>query len=291
MPIAYACPHCGKQFSVAEQYAGQTGPCAACGKPITIPLPAGAVYAYAPQPGRSGGGVGTWTAVLIVCLVGGCCVMGILPALLLPAVQAAREAARRMQASNHLKQLGLALHNYHDVYSAFPPAVVTDDNGRPLYSGRVLLLPFMEQKPLYDQWNKNQAWNSPENISLSQQNLQVFTDPSAANRIPGQTDFLFVVGKGTVFEPPPTTGSQMASITDGTSNTMFMIDVSGSGICWSEPRDVDISQPMSLPAGNHPNINMAVFYDGHTAAISKNTPPQTIRDLATCAGGEMIGNY
>ena len=55
MPIAYSCPHCGKQYSVAEQYAGQTGPCASCGKPITIPLPAGmAGYAYAPQPAKSG---------------------------------------------------------------------------------------------------------------------------------------------------------------------------------------------------------------------------------------------
>jgi hypothetical protein len=291
MPIAFSCPHCGKQFSVAEQYAGQTGPCANCGKPITIPQPAGAGYGHAAQPAKSGGGtVAVLAVALVACVVGGVCVVGILVALLLPAVQAAREAARRMQASNHLKQLGLAMQNYHDVYSEFPPAVVTDDNGRPLYSGRVLLLPFMEQKPLYDQFDKTQAWDSPANIGLSQTNIDVFTDPSAGNRIPGQTDFLFVVGKGTVFEGLPS-GSNLGSITDGTSNTMFMVEMARSGICWSEPGDVDISQPMSLPKGNHPNINLAVFYDGHTAAITKNTPPQTIRDLATCAGGEQIGDY
>src|SRR5436190_920277 len=246
MPIAYSCPHCGKQFSVAEQYAGQTGPCAACGKPITIPAPAvTAAYSYAPQAGRSSG-AGTVITVLAVCLVGGVCVIGILVALLLPAVQAAREAARRMQASNHLKQLSLAMLNYHDTYGCVPPAVVTDSNGKPLYSGRVLLLPFMEQKGLYDQFDKTQAWDSPANLSLSQQDLLVFTDPSAAKRIPGQTDFLFVVGKGTLFEPPPT-GSSFASITDGTSNTMFVVEVKNSGIRWSEPRDLNISRPMSLP--------------------------------------------
>src|SRR6267142_1570950 len=137
MPIAYSCPHCGKQYSVADQYAGQTGPCAACGQPITIPLPG---YAYTPQPSKGGGGMGFVAAVLAVCLVGGICVIGIMVALLLPAVQAGREAARRMQASNHLKQLGLAMQNYHDVFGSLPPAVVTDDSGKPLYSGRVLLL-------------------------------------------------------------------------------------------------------------------------------------------------------
>lgn len=288
MPIAYSCPHCGKQFSVAEQYAGQTGPCAACGKPITIPMPAG-MAPFAAQPSKAGG-MGVLIAVLAVGLVAAVGMIGILIALLLPAVQAAREAARRMQASNNLKQLGLAVQNYHDVYNAFPPAVVRDENGKPLYSGRVLLLPFLVSDGRDHAFDKNQAWDSPANMPISQTDLRVFTDPSAPKRTPGQTDFLFVVGKGTIFDPPPT-GSRMMSITDGASNTICMIEVKNSGIHWAEPRDLDISQPVSLPAGNHPNINLALFYDGHTAAITKNTPPQLIRDLATCAGGEVIGDY
>jgi hypothetical protein len=292
MPIAYSCPHCGKQFSVAEQYAGQTGPCAACGKPITIPLASGAPpYAYPPQAPSKGGGMSVVVVALAVVLVGGFCVVGILVALLLPAVQAAREAARRMQASNHLKQLGLAMQNYHDVYGSMPPAVVTGANGEPLYSGRVLLLPFMEQKPLYDAFDKTQAWDSPTNLPLTRQRLMVFSDPSSPTKgVPGQTDFLFVTGKGTLFEPPPT-GSRMTSVSDGTSNTIFMIEVKNSGINWAEPKDIDFSQPMSLPPGNHPNVNLAVFYDGHTQAITKNTPPPVIRALSTCAGGESIPDF
>src|SRR5262245_57272957 len=172
MPIAYACPHCGKQFSVAEQYAGQTGPCAACGKPITIPLPPGQ-YAYAPQAGASSGAGGSIVVVIIAII--GCLVVcgGIGLALLLPAVQAARASARRAQSTNNLKQIAIALHNYHDTYRTFPPAVVTDAAGQPLYSGRVLLLPFMEQMALYQQFDLTQPWDSPRNLPISQTVVKV----------------------------------------------------------------------------------------------------------------------
>jgi hypothetical protein len=294
MPIDYTCPHCGKKFSVGEQFAGQSGPCANCGQPITIPAAVGPQgYAYGPpatQPAK-GGGTGLLIALIVAGVLAAPCIIGILVSLLLPAVQAAREAARRAQASNHLKQLTLAMQNYHDVYGALPPAVVTDDTGKPLYSGRVLLLPFLEQNGLYSAFDKSKAWDSPANLALAQTNLLIFTDPSApTTRIPGQTDFLFVAGKGTVFEPRPG-GARFRDISDGTSNTMFMVEVRNSGIGWAEPADIDISQPMSLPAGNHPNINLAAFFDGHTQAIAKTASPQLIRDLATCAGGETIGDF
>jgi len=285
MPISYSCPHCGKQFSVAEQYAGQTGPCAACGKPITIPgAPNFAFAPSAPKPG-SGGGVGVAAAVVVVIglvLLIPC----VLIALLLPAVQAAREAARRMQAGNHLKQLSLAMQNYHDAYNALPPAVVTDASGKPLYSGRVLLLPFMEQKPLYDRFNKNEAWDSPANQVLSQMDIPTFQDPSAPRGRAGQTDFLFVTGTGTALEPRD--GASFSDLIDGTSNTVYVVEIKGSGINWAEPRDLDITQPMTLPPGNHPNGNLSVFYDGHTQMIPKTTPPQTIHAMATRGGGENI---
>src|SRR5262245_28651730 len=284
MPIPYTCPHCGKQFSVADQYAGQTGPCAACGKPITVPL-AGGGYAYAPQAGTSGGGGGM--LALVIAIVG-CLVVcgGITVALLLPAVQAAREAARRAQSSNNLKQIGLALHNYHDVFGTFPPAVVTDDDGKPLYSGRLLLLPFLSQTAVYDQFDKSKAWNSPENIALSQTVIPVFVDPSSANSPAGQTDYLFVSGKGAVFEADKMT--KLSEITDGTSNTIVVVEVKNSGINWAEPRDLTIGQPMSLPAGNHPGGNNVLYADGSVRFMSKSTGTTVIRAIATKDGGEIL---
>ena len=286
MPIAYSCPHCGKSFSVADQFAGQTGPCAACGKPIAIPLASkGSIAAPAVAAGVGAGG-----AVMIGCAVAGVVLLmcgGIAIALLLPAVQAAREAARRMQSTNNMKQLALAMHNYNDTYGMLPPAVVTDANGKPLYSGRVLLLPFMEQTPLYQAFKLDEPWDSPSNRKLADVAIPTFRDASAPPGSPGQTDYLIVTGKGTATEPTPG-GMKFMSITDGTSNTLFMVEIKGSGVKWSEPREFDISQPMSLPPGNHPGGNIVALYDGSVRFISSNTPPTTIHAMATRAGGEVV---
>ncbi|MBA2113254.1 DUF1559 domain-containing protein [Bremerella alba] len=86
-------------------------------------------------------------------------IIGVLVALLLPAVQQAREAARRIQCSNNLKQIGLALHNYHDTYRAFPAGYRIDHNNgetSPTYGWTVALLPFIEQDNLYEALSPHQ---------------------------------------------------------------------------------------------------------------------------------------
>jgi len=285
MPISYSCPHCGKQFSVADQYAGQSGPCAACGQIITIPggMPTG--YAYAPRPSSGGMGGGTVALIVILAVVVLMCPCGI--ALLLPAVQAAREAARRTQSANNLKQIGLALHNYHDTYRQFPPAVVTDANGNPLYSGRVLLLPFIEQAPLYNQWDKSAAWDSPQNMALSQTVLKVFDDPSAPN---GHSHYEFVTGPGAMFEA----GSPLdiSDIRDGTSNTIAVVEMRTTNPSWAAPSSIDINQlSAGLPQGNHPGGNNVLMADGSVRFVAQSINPQTLGALATRKGGEAINGF
>lgn len=92
---------------------------------------------------REGGGLGGFTLVELLVVIA---IIGVLIALLLPAVQAAREAARRMQCTNHLKQYGLGIHNFIDVHNAVPPLCVSVDYA----TGFVFLLPFIEQQSVYD---------------------------------------------------------------------------------------------------------------------------------------------
>jgi len=113
----------------------------------------------------------------------------------MPIVRLNQALARAPHPAKNLHEIVLAMHHYQDEYGVFPPAVVTDVNGKPLYSGRVLLLPFLGEQSLYDQFDKNRAWDSPENLPRSEKAPTIFQNPlSTGSTDPGQTDFLFVTG-------------------------------------------------------------------------------------------------
>lgn len=114
-------------------------------------------------------------------------IIAILVALLLPAVQQAREAARRTQCKNNLKQIGLALHNYHDVHGRFPPGWIAVDPTTRLSSAHegisgagwaAFILPQMEQTNLYSQFNPDFAINAPVNVPFMNNILEAYRCPS-----------------------------------------------------------------------------------------------------------------
>ncbi|MEN6451634.1 MAG: DUF1559 domain-containing protein [Thermoguttaceae bacterium] len=169
-------------------------------------------------------------------------IIGILIALLLPAVQAAREAARRMQCTNNLKQLALALHNYHDSYNAFPRynqrALASDAADSYAYSAHVKILPFLEQQPLYEKirTTSKDFYNNTGSV----ENTIVETSPVSAYYCPSDLRHpsykaycnypvcagsnlgwdVAVSGRNGVFRYREET--PMAAITDGTSNTIML---------------------------------------------------------------------
>ncbi len=304
MPIEFMCPHCGRQTSVADQYGGQTGPCAGCGQNITIPMAGGAPLApvkhMGTAPATGGGKSGATVAVIAVACVFGMFVCGgILVALLLPAVQAAREAARRSQCSNNLKQIALAFHNYHDCYNTLPPAYIPDENGKPKHSWRVLILPFIEQSALYERYNFDESWDSPNNLAVTNTVIPVYSCPSdlAGNTVPTQTNYMVITGPKTIFD-----GGKAASfrdITDGTSNTLLVVEVAGSGVNWAEPIDLDASK-ITFPIGArnpnstgsyHPGGLQVAMCDGAVRFISNSLAKAMWDALITKAGGETIQDF
>jgi hypothetical protein len=281
MPIPFTCPHCGAQTQVDERYAGQTGPCARCGQPITVPGPGPAAAAYAPPAAKKSSTVPILIGVLAAVVLGGMCLVGILVALLLPAVQAAREAARRSSCQNNLKQIALALHNYNDVYGSLPPAYVADENGKPMHSWRVLILPFLEQQALYDQYKFDEPWDGPNNSRLAQTIVSVYGCPSEG-QLSANTSYVAVVGPNTAFQ-----GDQpvkFRDITDGLSNTLMVIDAANTGINWMEPRDLDMTSVFSA-TGRHPKVINVMMGDGSVRSIPVGDP--NLQAMLTINGGEM----
>ena len=281
MPIAFSCPHCGKHTTVADQYAGQSGPCAACGKTITIPLPTKGIGAPAAAAAAAGGGAAAAIIIGLVAVVGVLVVCGgILVALLLPAVQQARGAARRMQSANNLKQIMIAIHMYHDAYNELPPAVVRDESGKPLYSGMVLLLPFLEQEHLHRQFDLDKPWDAPENQAVAATNLPFFRNPSSPVVGQGITDYGFVGGPQSLLDTPGR--KTWADCPDGTSNTMLVVEVKGNTRSWAKPFVWSPDQPLDSDTVNAIQVGMA---DGSVRALPRNLPQVEIQKLANPRDG------
>jgi hypothetical protein len=217
----------------------------------------------------------------------------VLIALLLPAVQAAREAARRAQCTNNLKQIGLAMHNYHDVYGSFPPRAVKDPSGKPLLSWRVLLLPYLEEQNLYNQFRLDEPWDSPTNRPLAEAMPNLFKCPSNPTLPPGMTAYEVVAGPNTIF--PDGEGGRsairFADITDGTSNTI-LVGEAGRPVRWTEPDDIPIDTTeqnfgfSSLHRGGW-NILMG---DGAVRFLKNSIAPAVLKALLSRNGGEVISS-
>ena len=102
----------------------------------------------------------------------------LLIALFVPPHRSAREAARRGQCTNNLKQLSLALQCYHEATGSFPPAAITDKNGKPLLSWRVALLPFIDTGSPYWKFHLDEPWDSPHNLAVVEQMPAIYHCPS-----------------------------------------------------------------------------------------------------------------
>ena len=209
--------------------------------------------------------------------------IAVLTGLLLPAVQAAREAARRMQSTNNLKQLMLSLHNYHDAYKQFPSRSFKGANGKPLLSWRVAVLPFIEEGALYQQFHLDEPWDSEHNIQLLEKMPATFRHPSFSGP-QGQTVYLAPYYESTVWSQDK---PKIAQITDGTSNTIALFEVDdGHAVPWTKPEDLDLHELDIIDCFRPTGSNVG-FFDGSIKFLARDVEPNLLKALITSAGGEV----
>ena len=212
----------------------------------------------------------------------------ILIALTIPAVQAAREAARRAQCINNFKQIGLAMQNYASANGHLPPAFSVDAQGKPLLSWRVALLPYLEESGLYGEFKQDEPWDGPNNSKLIDRMPIVFRCPSDSDVAmpPHLTHYAAIVGQGTAFDLPA--GVPIAMITDGTSNTLLVVE-SKNGTEWTKPDDVDISQVPAALGSNHPGGVNGLMADGSVRFLNSDIATPVLKAMCTRAGVEVVG--
>lgn len=203
-------------------------------------------------------------------------------AILIPAFSAARQAAMQTQSSNQLKRIGMAMHNHHDTFRNLPPAFNVDDNGRPLLSWRVHILPFMEQGELYKKFKLDEPWDSRHNKQLIDQMPEVYLAPGAEAGV-SETVYLAVVGRDGPMQRAAFRddgrGTQFAEFTDGTTNTILVVEANeDQAVVWTKPDDwnFDPRNPRRGLGEFRPLGFLALFGNGNTRMIPNSVDDETV---------------
>jgi prepilin-type processing-associated H-X9-DG protein len=322
---------CGRQYETPDENAGRWARCAACGRELTIPGVAPPVELMVPEESGPAvtSGKAILSLVLGLVFVFACLsgvpaiivgrdalrdidrskgrlrgrrmaiagvVFGVIGCLFtvaffLPAFRSAREAARRSQCVNNLKQISLAFLNYHDANGCLPPAAITGPSGRPLLSWRVAILPYLECSSLYAKFHLDEPWDSPHNLSLLERIPNIYACPSDGTLKRGMTGYQAVIGPETAFTPD-FTPVRLQDFTDGLSNTL-LVGESRSGVPWTRPEDLlfDLTRPLSGLGsfhGYHNNGFNAAFADGSVRFLKSSIVPSVLHALLTRNGNEEV---
>ena len=140
--------------------------------------------------------------------------------LVTPPIEAARASAMRVQSTNNLKKIGLAMHNYYNANKHFPLPASFGKDGKPLLSWRVYVLPYIDQNALFKQFHLDEPWDSPHNRTLIDKMPSVYRLPMSKTE-KGRTNYLLPVGNGAAFEADKPT--EFKDIKDGLSNTIMVV--------------------------------------------------------------------
>jgi len=248
-------------------------------------------------------------------------ILGLLIALLLPAVQAAREAARGISCGNNLHQIGIGLHGYHEAHGCFPPGGIERRLSRLETKKRQIawsafLLPFVEQEPLYGMIDFSKPFDAEENRLAAAQVLTIYLCPSAPRSSPriagrGACDYGGIYGQRLTGANSPPNGTMLydraisiREIVDGTTNTLIVSeDAAWKDGQWINALNVfEVAHPINPPEtpytlmdneirSEHPGGANGLFCDGAVRFLNQNMQRETLGAICTRNGREVIDGF
>lgn len=211
-----------------------------------------------------------------------------------------RRAADKMLSASNMRQLMVAMHNYHNDHKELPPVftVSKDAIQTPLLSWRVLILPYLEEEALYKKFKLDEPWNSPHNIEVMMKNPmpKVFRLPgqSEYEALPQDTNYRAFYSKpGAAKSAGLSFGSKMTlgliTSQDGTSNTAALVE--GAPIYWTKPEDIEYAEAAPLPGFRgrwFNNTFQVAMFDASVRSIQADIPEADLKAIITRNGGEII---
>ncbi len=305
MPFLFTCPHCGTRTEVEDRYSGLAGECVTCGKSIQLPAFAAAVTSAGITPGGTGASnppvgnrrkrslttIVAATAVLLVLLgsagyalihFGG------------RAVTNMQNSQGRLVSSGNLRKIAEALNAYADDHGRYPPPFTKDASGRPLHSWRVLILPYLGERQLYDQIALTLPWDADANSQFHYTPPAVYSHPRSGGYGIGCPYQLFVGGQG-LFPTGKSLGPN--DLIDEPTKTILVAEVLTDDYRnnWMAPRDLDIDLVFVDPAtfaqeviGINSDGIMVATVDGRVHRMPRRTSFLVVEALVTPRGGEPL---
>jgi prepilin-type processing-associated H-X9-DG protein len=201
-------------------------------------------------------------------------------------------AQERIKDQNNMRIIGLAMHNQNDSMGKLAGPYTLDNAGEPNtgLSWRVGMLPYIEEAPLYQRFNRRESWDSATNKPLSNTPIRSYTTPFNSGGGSTQTPYRVFYGGGALFNEDGKPVRMWGDVTDGLSNTIMVVHAREQ-VPWAAPQDFKYSDTTPLPALGHPsapggfNVLMA---DGSVRFVSNTVSERTLRLLITRADGMPI---
>ena len=196
-----------------------------------------------------------------------------------------------IELRNSLMQIALAMHNYHDVFRAFPTAARYDaKKTKPLLSWRVSILPYLEQQALYDKFHLDEPWDSPHNKALIEQMPAIYRSPGRPGMKAGTTCYVLPTGEQAIFSGTDV-ATALHSVTDGTSNTvMVMHTTEKRAVVWTKPDDYELDAKTLRDAlfAKPDGEALVSFADGSVRRLPGTLDDANLMAVFTKRGGEVV---